>query len=301
MAATLAACGRAPDLPPDDAATYQMLTGGDGQQFLRQISSHDWDDGGKAAAARLSWIAQDARSADEAAAQRAGEAAHAIAWFLADSKNELLRLSAGWFGLKHRPLGELNPELVGGYASALTPFQGALVGDVKSVRGFTIIGDGADVSSARSVFAVIDTNTQASNEFNDAAYQRVRDYLHTYAQAVANRKADELVALRHAAELAGVVDGGQRQSGNGATKARTAQYWINWAGYEVAAAMGARPGGPDIPGQYFTPDGRLKSPDQVSTNDLPMFANALDIFIFNHGLQGLGSDLRRWYEDAAGK
>lgn len=64
--------------------------------------------------------------------------------------------------------------------------------------------------------------------------------------------------------------------------------------------MGARPSGSDIPDQYFTPDGNLKSPDEVSRNDLPRFANALNIFTFNHGLPGLGSDLQRWYEDAAG-
>src|SRR5262245_2020892 len=124
LVVSLAGCGRAPELPADDAATYQMVTGGDGQQFLRHISSHDWDDGGKAAADRLSWIARDARSADEAAARRAGEAAHAIATFLAENRDELSALPAGWFGLRHRPVGELNPELVRGYASALTPFQG---------------------------------------------------------------------------------------------------------------------------------------------------------------------------------
>jgi hypothetical protein len=301
LGVVLVACGRAPTLPPDDTATYQLLTGGNGQEFLRQISSHDWDDGGQAAAERLSWIARDAESTDESTAKRAGEAAHEIAVFIAGNKDELSRLSSGWFGFQHRSVGELNPELVRGYASALSPFQGALVGDVKSVSGFTIIGDGADVSSARNVFAVIDTNTQAGKDFNDSAYQRVKDYLHTYAEAVAGGKREGLVALQHAAELAGVVDGGQRESGNEAIKTETAQHWMNWAGYEVASAMGVRPDGPEIPNQFFAPDGHLTSPDQVSVNDLPIFANALKIFTSNHGLPGLGSDIRRWYDAAAGK
>lgn len=299
LAVTLAACGRTPDLPADESAAYQMLTGGNGQEFLRQISSHDWDDGGEAAAAQLSWIARDALSSDEASAQRAGEAAHAIATFLAENEDELSRLPAGWFGLKHRPLGELNPALVRGYAAALIPYQGAIVGDGNSVHGFTIVGDG--VSSARSIFAVIDAYTEAGNEFRDAAYQRVHYYLKTYAQAVADRRNEELVALRYAAELAGVVEGGQRESGNGAMEGQTAQYWINWAGYEVAAAMGARPGDPDLSDQYFTAGGRLESPDEVSANDLDSFATALQIFTFNHGLPSLGSDFDGWYDDAAGK
>ena len=297
----LAACGHTPDLPVDDAAAYQFLTGSNGQEFLRQISSHEWDDGGKAAAERLSWIARDANSADPGTAQRAGEAAHAIATFLAQNKDELARLSTGWFGLQHRSVGELNPELVRGYASVLTPFQGALVGDVKSVRGFTIIGDGIDLSSARKIFAVIDTSTQAANEFNAAAYQRVRDYLHTYAESVTDRHSDGLVALEFAAGLAGVVEGGQRESGNAAVHMRTAQNAINWAGYEIAAAMGARPGGQDIPNQYFTSDGRLKSPDEVSVNDLPQFSTALGNFSSRHGLPGLAADFRNSYNAAAGK
>jgi hypothetical protein len=291
-------------MPADDSATYQLLTGPSGQEYLRQISSHDWDDKGAAAAATLSWIARDAQSADATAAQRAGEAAHAIATFLADNKDELLQLSAGWFGLQHRAVGQLNPALVKGYASALIPFQGAIVGDVKPMRGFEIIGDGIDLSSARNVFAVIDTNTEAGktfNEFNEAAHQRVRGYLRTYAAAAVSKDVGNLVDLQHAADLAGVLAGGQRMSGNSAIDTRRAQYWINWAGYELAAAMGARPGGPDIPDQYFTPDGRLKAPDQVSANDLDGFVTALDIFTFNHGFPGLGSDFQRWYDDAAGK
>jgi hypothetical protein len=131
--------------------------------------------------------------------------------------------------LQHRPVGQLNPDLVQGYALALAPFQGALVGDVKSVRGFRIIGDGLDLSSARRVFAVIDTNTQAGDGFKDTAYQRVHDYLRTYGHAVASRNADGLVALRAAADLAGMVAGGQRESSNGAIETQTAQHWINWA------------------------------------------------------------------------
>jgi hypothetical protein len=301
LGVTIGACSRAPALPTDDAATYQRLTGSDGPQFLQQITSHEWDDGGAAVAARIAWIARDAQSGDDTAAQRAGKAAHAIATFLTENEAELSRLPAGWFGLTHRPAGELNPKLVRGYASALTPFLGALVGDVKNIRGFSVIGDGIDLSSARNIFAVIDSNTEAGNEFKDAAYQRVREYLRTYAEAIVRRNADNLVALQHAADLAGVVQGGQRKGGNASIETQTAQRWINWAGFEVAAALGARPGDPDIPDEYFMPDGTLKAPDQVSANDLDGFATALENFTFNHGSPSLGSDFQRWYDAAAGK
>lgn len=301
LSAALSACSRAPNLPADNAATYQTLTGSDGQEFLRTISSHDWEEGGEAAAALFSWIERDAHSADDAAAERAGEAAHAIATFLIENEEHLLRLPAGSFGLQRRPVGELNPELVRGYAMALTPFQRALVGDTGGVRGFTTIEDGGDFSSARKVFAVIDTNTQAGNDFNDAAYQRARDYLQTYAEAVASGRSDGLVELRSAAELAGVIAGGQRESGNPAIRTPTAQNGINWAGFEVAAALGTRPGGSDIEDRFFTPEGDLKSPEQVSANDLETYSTALQNFAFHHGLPGLGSDFRNWYDAGAGR
>lgn len=301
LALSLVGCGHAPVLPADDSATYELLTGPGGQKYLWQISSHDWDDKGTAAAARLSWISRDAQSADMAAAQRAGKAAHALTTFLADNKDKLFRLSTGWLGLQHRDVGQLNPALVKGYASTLIPFQGAIVGDVRSMRGFEIVGDGIDLSAARNVVAVIDTNTEAGNTFNDAAQQRVRAYLHAYAAAAVSKNTDNLVDLQHAAGLAGVLAGGQRISGNSAVETRTAQYWINWAGYELAAALGARLGEPDIPDQYFTADGRLKAPDQVSKNDLDGLATALENFTFRHGFQTLGSDFQRWYDDAVGK
>jgi hypothetical protein len=282
----MAGCGRAPELPADDTATYQKLTGDNGQEFLRQISSYDWEDGGQSAATRLSWIAQDAHSPDESAAQHAGEAAHAIATFLAEDRD-----------------ANRDPGLVRAYASALTPFQGALVGDVTGVRGFTPIGDptGGDVSSARKIVAAIDSNTDAGRDFNDAGDERVRDYLHTYAQAIASGKTDGTVALRYAADLAGVLEGGQRASGNDAIETRTAQSQINWAGYEFAAAMGARPGGPDIPDRFFTSEGRLKSPDEVSKNELRGFSTAVLNFAFSHGASTLATDFNDWYDAAAGK
>jgi len=301
VVATLGGCAQAPDLPVDDAASYQQLTSENGQELLRRISFHDWNDEGRAAAEKFSWIARDAKSTDENVAKRAGEAAHAIASFIAANKDGLMRLSSGWFGLQHKSLGELNPDLVRGYATALTPFQGALVGDVKSVPGFAIIGDGVDVSSARNVFAVIDTDTQAGTEFRDAAYQRVKDYLHSYAEAASAGTRDGLVDLQHAAELAGVVDGGQRASGNEAIKSETAQHWINRAGFEIAAAQGARLGDPDIPSEFFKSDGQLKSPDDVTNNDLPRYATAMANFTARHGQPGLRGDFRHWYEDAAGK
>ncbi len=278
----------------------QQLSGSNGLQFLQQVSAHAWPDGGSAAADRFAWISKDAQSTDPATARHAGEAAHTIALFLSDPAYELANLPAGIFGLQHRSLGALNPSLVAAYAEALTHFQGALVGDGRGILGFEAIGDPLDLASARNIFSIIDTNTNAGTEFNNAAYQRVRHYLQEYGQAVANHNADGLVALQFAAALAGVVEGGQRDSANTTLEIRTAQHFVNLARFEVAKSMGVHPGAQGIPTRFFTTEGQLKSPDAISQSDLSEFSTALENFAFKNGMSNLGTDFRRWYDVGAG-
>ncbi|OBG88453.1 hypothetical protein A5699_17165 [Mycobacterium sp. E802] len=128
----------------------------------------------------------------------------------------------------------------------------------------------------------------------------MRNYLQEYGQSVSNREADGLVSLQFAAALAGVVEGGQRESGNTAIKTLTPQHFVNFARYEIAKSMGAQPGKQGIPAQFFTPEGDLKSPDSLSQSDLSEFSTALENFTFAQGLSNLGIDFRRWYEVGAG-
>lgn len=301
LSTALSACGgTAPRLPATDEEMFQKLTGSDGAQFLQQISAHTWPDGGAAPADRLAWIKPDALSTDPARAQRAGEAAHTIALFLSDPEYGLADLPAGLFGLQRRSLGELNPNLVAAYAEALTPFQGALVGDVRKISGFEVVGDPLNLASAREIFSNIDTNTRAGAAFNNAAYDRVKQYLQAYAQSIANRDADDLVALQFAAGLAGVVEGGRRESANTALQVYPAQHFINLSRYEVAKALGAHPGENGIPTRFFTTEGQLKSPDAISQSDLSEFSTALENFAFKNGMSNLGTDFRRWYDVGAG-
>lgn len=298
ITASLSGCSRAPALTPNDGAMYEALTGTSGQEFLRRVSEHRWDDGGVYIAQRLMWIRESATSPDATAAMRAGQAAEAVATFLAESRGDLSKISTAWFGLEDRSVGQLNPELVRAYGAVLIPYQGAVVGDSYGVRGF----DDRHVSGeARNVVAVLDTDSEAGNAFKDAAYERVHQYLRTYARAVNSSQTADLVTIRYAAELAGAVSGGQQLSGNGALEARRGKYWINWALYEIAAANGARPGDPDIPLRFFSADGRLLSPDQLANEDLEAFSTAAENYAFQHGAPTVGNDFDRWFDDAAGK
>jgi hypothetical protein len=153
----LAACTDSePTLPSstDPEAVQATLTAPDGGEKLLDISKFEWPDDGAKAAEYFQWIAPDAQSADQAEAARAGRAAQVLARVLAGNRGELESIS---------------PKLLNAYATALAPFQGAMVGDDTGVRGF---GDPGDLVAARDVFAVMASDTDTKNAFVEAAYDR---------------------------------------------------------------------------------------------------------------------------------
>jgi hypothetical protein len=81
----------------------------------------------------------------------------------------------------------------------------------------------------------------------------------------------------------------------------TAQHGVDSTYYQVATALNASPVDPEIPSQFFTPEGHLKSPDQIPTADLRDYSKSLQNYLFNHGYGNLGNDFDRYYEDGAGK
>lgn len=293
-------CGGAPQLPVDQAQAYAEISHPGGEDFLLRLSSFDWDDGGKAAGESFRWISADARSPQAKQAEHAGQAAYVIAEFLASRHDELSHLSAGWFGLQNKPLGELNPDLLQGFSSALTPYQGAFIGDSRGVSGFPKIAgpDDADLSQLKAIFSVIDGETQIGNQFARAADERVRTYLKEYARQRSTGQPSARDALANAGSLAGVVAGGARQSGNKSIKVHTARYWANWANYEMASALGVRPAEGSIGNEFFTAEGALKSPDNVSSEELVLLSNALQNLVFRAGITDIDAELRHFYDAA---
>jgi hypothetical protein len=77
----------------------------------------------------------------------------------------------------------------------------------------------------------------------------------------------------------------------------SSQHAINSTYYQVADAMGIKPG--DIDPKYFNGD-TLKSPDQVSPNDLRGYSTALQNYLTKHDYDALGANIDRWYRQAAG-
>lgn len=267
--ALLTGCARAPELPEGTAAAANVLIGPSAQDYLHSIATHDWNDDGKAAGATLTWIATNARSDDPATAEQAGHAARAIATFLVDYRGKALK-----------------PRLAQAMSTALVYYQPALVGDDRGMPGFEVF---ADIASVRHLFAVLDGDTAAGVQFTDAANEQVRAYLRGWADGVVARSGvtDDLL---YATRLAGVVVGGQRESGNDAIETKSTQHWINLGNYEVARIYGAKPGDGYLVAEYFTPDGVLKSPDEIPRALLDRYSTALDNFALGRRLSTLAND-----------
>ena len=267
-----------PQLPSDPAGTRAVLTSAAAPDFVRSITTAPWPDGGQAAADALAWIATDATSDDSQQATTAGASAHAIASYLALNQPELAHIPTGMFNLRKKSLGELNPQLTKGFARILEPFQPNLVGDASRTRGFESLTNAPhDYSSARHLFAVINTDTSAGNQFVAAAYRDAQSYLRVFGEDSVHTSAPDSTPFAYAALLFGVVYGGAQLAGNTGIRTYSEQEAEDLASYTIAAARGAGPG--DLPPKFFTPAGALKPPDQIPDADRIDYSEQLHLYL----------------------
>lgn len=252
----------------DHQAVSAELGSDTGQQFLTDLHTHVWaetpnmSDNQASTHSLLSWIGDEANSSNPEVATRAGVAAHALAVNL-DANHEL------YVNPPESPYGpvpnaaNLNPALIGADALALTPYQNALVGDMRGIQGFEVMGDpaGGHVDHARNIFSVIDSDPGAAKLFNAAAENRVIDHQHAFADAVKNNTGPAIGDtrtndMRSASLLLGAVNGGAEMeaSARGLQGAQLDQavYDVKKAG--IDSLFGAMPGKDFIPGWDMTRD-----------------------------------------------
>ncbi|MDT5283850.1 MAG: hypothetical protein QOJ20_5045 [Mycobacterium sp.] len=201
----------------DTIADHDILTGADGQTLLKNMSVHDWADNGAAATTLTNWVHDGASPNNSEMMQtRAGETGQALANYLGDNGKSLLDIQTHPGGLNpgHTTIGEQNPDLVRGYASALEPFQRAMVGDYDGTHGFHALENtSSDMSRTRDLFAAIDSDPTAAKMFNAQAYQNVLGFEKDFASATADGSVNDPANphrgdIRMAGTLAGLIDGG---------------------------------------------------------------------------------------------
>lgn len=310
IAATLALAGctaSAPALPPagDIAKIHDLVVGAGGADYLSNVSTYKWSDGGARAAGLFNWISRDAASADTAVATRAGETAYALAKFLGTHEPALLSIRAGWFGLKHRDLGALNPKLVQAYAAALIPFQGVLACDPTNSPGFNLLGEDCPsaIVYARSVFTLLNTDPLAAANFSDAVYKRMDAYVERFADGVSGRSGPFPQGPQLAGTLLGLVTVGAARSG---IKVPTVQDEENRANYLTAKTVLPKGTNPGLPPEYFA-NGELLSPDEIEKklghDVLAEYFASLETYLrgIGNAESHISNDLRQAFRMAAEK
>ena len=262
-----------PQLPSstDHAALSSVVLSANGANFLRDITGHAWDDGGREAGDLFAWIPRDAQSQDQAVAVRAGETAHAIASFLTDERESLTDAPA-------------NPELWQSFSAALVPYLGAAVGNGSDVAGFAPLDD-LQSSMTRTVglFLAMTKDTQASRALVNDATSRAASDEEAFADAVTTDPTPATIAaeaertLLPAARLRSVIatsahvaDPDSEQPSSAPAQTRVA--------FEVASRT-ARVGDPTIDPKFFGSNGRLLPPDQIPSKDWSVYDSQLSVYL----------------------
>lgn len=153
--------------------------GDDGQDFMHDINSTDWNDGGRAAASLFSWT-NESHTGPEATI--AAATAEEYSRFIGTHK-ELMNING-------QTLGELNPELVRGYAHGLTPYISDIAGlstaDASNAFEPLDTEHPTERPVAKGIFTVLSTDEQAYKEFHSAANAHILAASHGWAEDVKN-------------------------------------------------------------------------------------------------------------------
>ncbi|WP_157680411.1 TPR repeat region-containing protein [Mycobacterium dioxanotrophicus] len=154
--------------------------------FLHDVNAIDWPDNGKAAGHLFSWTneSHDAHLPEERAL--AAETADKYASYIGSHKPDLMG------GANHHTLGQVNPELVRGYAHGLSPY-------IPEIAGLSSVGDDGKVFAnfepdkqlldqpvAKGVFSVLSTDPEAYKEFHGAANAHALAASYSWAEDVKN-------------------------------------------------------------------------------------------------------------------
>jgi EspA/EspE family len=167
----------------DHQIVYDHLLGthGDnGDDFLHDINRIAWTDDGKAASSLFSWT-NESHTGPEATI--AAETAEKYATYVGSHKPELM-------GIDGQTVGQLNPELVKGYAHGLTPYMGDIAGlstaNPHDAFGPLDIQHPEERPLAKGLFSVLSTQEDAYREFHGAANAHVVTESHQWAEDVKN-------------------------------------------------------------------------------------------------------------------
>ncbi|MGW5453074.1 WXG100 family type VII secretion target [Nocardia sp. NPDC003979] len=179
----------------DKIAVEQVLSGGQGKDFVTDMLVHDWTDDGKAASTLFTFNDGDAvvtdpnNPVDVGTAHRTGNIMSMVGEWVSTDEQWQKFADVG----DNQSAGERNPALIQGLSTSMSPYVSALAGDNHrtDLPGFDTMPDGKSwidpdnrltFDGSRRVFALMNTDEVAGKQFTGAAMEQVLRYEADYAQ-----------------------------------------------------------------------------------------------------------------------
>ncbi|WP_078309722.1 MULTISPECIES: hypothetical protein [unclassified Mycobacterium] len=207
----------------DHIAVHDIVTATDSHrndQFLKDLTHHQFPDLGLAAGSLVSWTGDSAHPGPGVSLEDArisGETARAYASYVAGPGSELNKLSNSIDGRTHT-LGEISPGLAQGMARGLAPYTAAIGGGDPDVFGTTpgFNGpldsqndiDNAMMPKAKALVTVLSTDSDAAKTLDGALYANSIRSMDHYAEQVQHNNADSTGDLTDAGRFRGLADAG---------------------------------------------------------------------------------------------
>lgn len=157
--------------------------GMDPNDFLKDINTTNWEDNGKSARYLFQWTNESHIGAESSIAASTAE----IYSTYIGSHSELMDIHG-------KTLGQLNPELVQGYAHGLSPYVSELAGLSDQIKGDQFRfpdADNRELPTAKGVFSVLATDSAAYTEFDGAVKEKLLTLSHSWASEARNGQASE--------------------------------------------------------------------------------------------------------------
>lgn len=255
----VSACGTSPpELPPDSPSEMvSVLTSDKGDDVLRNVTTYEWDDDGSAAAARFTWIGQDGGDTSQTT-----QAAAVLTEYLMSNHSALMAVDSGFLGLSKVSAAQLNPLLIKGYASALAPHLGELVGGEQAAFDSLRTQVTDDPLALRNLMSVFVADPEAGRTIVEAAHTAAEQYEN--AATAAPPGSDESVSdLRAAGSLLGAAYGAVKLAGSDIPTPPIGEATNNMAVRVAGILVPADPNPAKV--SKYVQDGRLMSPAAVES------------------------------------
>ncbi|MFB1298510.1 hypothetical protein ACAG24_023640 [Mycobacterium sp. pW049] len=199
-------------------------------QFLENLTTHRWTDGGTALSNMVTGIPDVATMADPAdptqlaAATRAGETLNAFAQFAGNNPDKLLNIP----GTENQSLGQVSPDFTRAMADATVPYLDDMMDNkLDHTTGFRPLAefstnpevesfvDDPAVTATRNLFGVVGTDAFAATTLNSNAYALINDYQDSYVRSIADAaQIANTDDLQSSGALRGVIDTGANLAAN---------------------------------------------------------------------------------------